>query len=438
MGDERRHRPLSEPSGTGWHREDMAEKTRVLSPRAARRARWAVPSVVAVVVAGAFVGPALVANADTDLPDLTPAQLLDKVAAAAPTALSGTAVYTARLGLPEIPLGEMAGADPVNLLGGSSTLRVWTDGTERSRVALLGATSEYSVVTDGPEAWTYSSDDEEVVHYALSAADRARFDALDRQAREGRLPGVHGELPTPQEAGRDALARAQEHSSVTVTDPTTVAGRAAYQVVVDPKSSTTLVDRVVVAIDARTWTPLRVQAWSTSDSGAPALELGFTDVSFTEPSDSVLSFTPPPGASQRDVVVPLPTAGDLARAHAQKDAAGALPDGVTVTGTGWDTVVELSDVDLADLVAGDPADVAQGFRKTFGSKGAQELYQKWVPADGEGPVPDLDTAALYDSLTTPVDGGRVLRSALLSALVLDDGRVLVGAVPVDVLQDLAR
>lgn len=424
----------------------MTEKTRPLSTRAARRARWAVPSVVAVVVAGAFVGPALVANADSDLPDLTPEQLLDKVAAAGPTALSGTAVYTARLGLPEIPLGDMAGADPVNLLGGSSTLRVWTDGTERSRVALLGATSEYSVVTDGPEAWTYSSDDEEVVHYTLSKADRARFDAMQRHMDgDGAtgMPGMArmhgGDLPTPQEAGREALARAEQDATVTVEAPTTVAGRAAYQVVVDPTSTTTLVDRIVVAVDARTWTPLRVQAWSTSDPDAPALEMGFTDVSFASPPDSVLSFTSPPGASTRDVVVPMPTMRDMAQARqAHSDAERGLPEGVTVTGTGWDSVVELTDVDVAALVAGDPAQVTQGFRKTFGSQGAQELYQKWVPAEGEGPVPDLDTAALYDSLTTPVDGGRVLRSALLSVLVLDDGRVLVGAVPVDVLQDLAR
>ncbi|WP_019136859.1 LolA family protein [Cellulomonas massiliensis] len=422
----------------------MTEKTRPLSARAARRARWAVPTVVGVVVAGAFVGPALVANADSDLPDLTPEQLLDKVAAAGPTALSGTAVYTARLGLPEIPLGDIAGADPVNLLGGSSTLRVWTDGTERSRVALLGATSEYSVVTDGPEAWTYSSDDEEVVHYTLSKADRARFDAMQEHARgdgatgTSGMAGVHGgDLPTPQEAGREALARAEQDATITVEAPTTVAGRPAYQVVVDPTSTTTLVDRIVVAVDARTWTPLRVQAWSTTDADAPALEMGFTDVSFASPPDSVLSFTSPPGASTRDVVVPMPSARDMAQARPDH-LEGGLPDGVSVTGTGWDSVVELSDVDVAALVQGDPAQVAQGFRKTFGSRGAQELYEKWVPAEGEGPVPDLDTAALYDSLTTPVDGGRVLRSALLSVLVLDDGRVLVGAVPVDVLQDLAR
>ena len=71
------------------------------------------------------------------------------MAGAEPSPLSGTVVYTARLGLPALPFGDVGGANPVALLGGSSTMRVWSDGGERSRVALLGATSEYSVVQDG-------------------------------------------------------------------------------------------------------------------------------------------------------------------------------------------------------------------------------------------------------------------------------------------------
>ncbi len=406
--------------------------------RLSHRARWAVPAAAALVVAGAFAAPALVANADTDLPELTAEQLVYHVAAADPAALSGTVVYTARLGLPEIPLGEVAGADPVNLLGGSSTLRVWTDGQARSRVALLGATSEYSVVSDGPEAWTYASDDNEVVHYTVSAADRARLEAMKAEATTP--PRAHGALPTPQEAGREALALAQRDSTISVEPPTTVAGRDAYRVVVEPKSDTTLVGRIVVAVDAETWTALRVQVWSADEPITPALEVGFTDVDFAKPSDAVLTFTPPPGAATRDVVVPLPTEQQLADARADADAkaTAGLPDGVTVTGTGWDTVVELADVDVDALISADPQTVAEGYRKTFGSQGAQELYEQWVPAHGDGMVPDLDSAALYEALTTPVPQGRVLRSALLSALITDDGRVLVGAVPVDTLLALAQ
>ncbi|WP_315094929.1 hypothetical protein [uncultured Cellulomonas sp.] len=408
-------------------------ESRAMSPRT----RWAVPVVAAVAVGLAFVAPPLFASADdAGLPTITPEELAAQVVAAEPAPLSGTVVYTARLGLPEIPFGAVGGADPINLLGGSSTLRVWSDGDERSRVALLGPTSEYSVVQDGPEAWTYSSSDDAVVHYRLSEADEARFAQLQEQAEAGELP-VQSDLPTPEEAGRQAVGLARTSSTVTLDSQTEVAGRAAYQLVVTPTSTTTLVGRIVVAVDAETSTPLRVQVWSKADTQTPALELGFTDVTFATPADSVLAFSAPAGSSTRDVVVPLPEAPTQAPATADGTE---LPEGVTVTGTGWDTVVQASGLDVAALVAGDPTAAANlpGVDKTFGSQGAADLYSEFVPEEGSGsPMGDLDTTALYDTLTTPVPEGRLLSSALLSVLITDDGRVLAGAVPGATLQALA-
>lgn len=402
------------------------------------RARWAVPAVVAVAVTGAFLAPPLLASADESvLPDVTPGQLVTTIAAAEPVPLSGTVVYTARLGLPEIPLAEMTGADPIALLGGSSTLRVWTDGTERSRVALLGSASEYSVVQDGAEAWTYSSSDDAVVHYTLSAADQARFDALADDARAGTLPEVAGGLPTPDEAARAALAQVESFSTVAMGDQTTVAGRDAYQLVVTPKDASTLVGKVVVAIDAETSTPLRVQTWSSADASSPALEIGFTDVAFTTPDDAVLAFSAPAGAAVKDVVVPLP---EMTGAGAET-APGTLPEGVSITGTGWETVTAWSGLDVASLIAGDPAALATvpGAELTIGSESAQDLIEEFMPSDGSGSpaIPTLDTSVLYDQLTTAVPEGRLLSSTLLSVLVTNDGRVLVGAVPAETLRAMA-
>jgi hypothetical protein len=414
------------------HSGRMTESRRTLSPRA----RWAVPVVAAVAVGLAFVAPPLFASADdTGLPTISPEDLAAKVATAEPSPLSGTVVYTARLGLPELPFGDVGGANPVALLSGSSTMRVWSDGAQRSRVALLGPTSEYSVVQAGPEAWTYSSTDDAVVHYSLSAADAARYDDLAAQAEAGELP-VQSDLPTPAEAGREAVGLAKQSSTVTLDAQTEVAGHAAYQLVVTPTSDTTLVGRIVVAVDAATSTPLRVQVWSKADTETPALEIGFTDVSFATPADSVLAFSAPAGASTRDVVVPLPDQPAAATAT----PGTALPEGVSVTGTGWDTVVQSSGIDVAALLAGDPTAAAglPGVNKTFGSQGAEQLYKEFVPEEGSGsPMGSLDTSALYDTLTTAVPEGRLLQSALLSVLVTDDGRVLVGAVPGSTLQALA-
>lgn len=406
------------------------------------RSPWAVPAAVAVAVAAAVVAPPLLASAGEDLPEIGAEELLARVAAAEPQALSGTVVYTARLGLPDLPMTEATGADPLMLLGGSSTMRVWSDGDERSRVALLGATSEYSVVHDGLETWTYSSADDEAVHYVLDDADAARAEAMAEQAR-ARQAEMADQLPTPQDAARQVLEHADEYANVSVDAPTTVAGRGAYQLVVTPRDDATLVGRIVVAVDADTASPLRVQVWSTQDPQLPAIELGFTDVTFAAPADAVLTFTPPAGTTVREQVVDLPDDLDAMAA----EGAGAapahgtepeLPEGVSVTGAGWSTVVTLTDVDVAALVAGDPAAVAEGTERVIGSAEAQDLVGEFMGPDGEHPATmDLDTEALYQQLTTEVPEGRLLSSALLSVLVTNDGRVLVGAVPADTLRGMA-
>lgn len=400
------------------------------------RLRWAVPAGVAVAVAAAFTVPSLLASASNDLPELTPSELLASVAEAEPVPVSGTVVYTARLGLPDLPLGEMQGAGPLDLLGGSSTIRLWSDGEDRSRAALLGSTSEYSVVRDGPEAWTYSSSDDEVVHYTVAPDDLAAYSELAERARTG--PDVAGDLPTPAEAADAVVAYAAMSTDLTVGTSARVAGRDAYQLALEPRSDGTLVDRVLVAVDAETRAPLRVQVWSTSDTTTPALEVGFTDVTFTAPDDSVFDFTAPAGAATREVEVPLPDPSEAHEAPAD-ETPRSLPEGVAVSGLGWEAVVELSDVDVDGLLAGDPAaaESMSGFAPSSDSEGAQELYDELMAHDEGAGFPELDAAALFDQLTTEVPEGRLLTSALVSALVTDDGRVLVGAVPPQTLRDLA-
>ncbi|GAA1989526.1 outer membrane lipoprotein carrier protein LolA [Isoptericola halotolerans] len=404
------------------------DTTRTLSPRA----RWTIPAVVAGAVAAAFVLPgALGATADDDLPALTADQLVDRVANADPVPVSGTVVYTARLGLPDVTVPELQGAGPLDLLGGSSTVRVWSDGEDSSRAALLGPVSEYSVVRDGPEAWTYSSADDEAVHYVVDPADQERYDEL---AEKAAAPPVDGDLPTPDEAADLLLAYARTTTDIDTTGPVEVAGRAAYQLEMSPRTDGTLVDRVRVAVDAETFVPLRTQVWGVGDTEVPAVEVGFTDVSFEAPDPSVFDFSAPAGADVREVVVPLPEPGAMEQPPAADLGGG---EGFAVRGTGWETVVELTDVDV-DAILGAAAEGRLPEGGT-GSSGAEALLDELAPTeDGEMPgLPELDTRALYEQLTTEVDGGRLLTSALLSVLVTDDGRVLAGAVPPATLEELA-
>ncbi len=393
------------------------------------RSPWVVPAAVSGAVAVALVSQPLLATGDSnDLPDITAEQLIANVLDAEPQAISGTVVHTARLGLPDMLFTEATGADPISLLGGSSTIRLWTDGAERSRVALLGTMSEYSVVANGPEMWTYSSSEDEAVRYSFSDADLAQLETMSEEARAKMLERK-AELPTPQEAAEQALAMVNEFSTVEIDAQTTIAGRDVYQVIVTPTSDETLVERVALAIDGETMIPLRVQTWSTQDTTAPAVEVSFTDVDFGMPSESVFDFSAPASATERDVVIPLPEKDGTDKAIGEKHE---MP---VVTGTGWETVIEFTDLDFAALLAEDPSSMTGPSERIMGSEEAQEMLEEFTPehSDGMG----LEMGALFEQLTTEVPEGRLFSSALLTALMTDDGRVLVGAVPADTLRALA-
>lgn len=496
----------------------------------APRARWAVPAVVAVAVAGAFAVPALASAGGGDLPDVTPAELLARVVEAEPQALSGTVVYTARLGLPDLPFADMGDAGPMSLLGGSSTVRVWTDGDERSRVALLGATSEYSTVRDGFEVWTYSSAENEVVHVAPAPEDAALLEQLAGDS--GRATPMPGDVLDPEQLARTVLTIAEEHSTVTMDADTTVAGRAAYQLVVTPDTSETLIGRIVLAVDGETSMPLRLQVWSTQDPAAPALEVGYTDLALGAPDPAALEFSVPVGATVQEVELPVPDLGDLAGLSgtplpeglegladldlsdlrgmedldpaemqelmgvdpaeleriaglegperlaamqelmagmdlegllgadaaapdaAEPDAAApdaASPDAaepdeapgpedLRILGSGWTTVVEVSGVDITEhldaAASPDAAADAVDPGSTPGSATAEDLFAELDQsiAGMHDAGADLD---LFETLATPVPEGRLISSALLSILLTDDGRVLIGAVRADVLRGMA-
>ncbi len=392
------------------------------------RSPWVVPVAVSSAVALSLAAqPLFAAGESNDLPDITAEQLITEVLDAEPQAMSGTVVHTARLGLPDMLFTEATGADPISLLGGSSTIRVWTDGEERSRLALLGTMSEYSVVADGPQMWTYSSSEDEAVNYSFSDADLAELEAMSDEARAEMLDRK-AELPTPQEAAEQALAMVKEYSTVEIDAQTTVAGRDVYQVIVTPTSDDTLVERVAMAIDGETMIPLRVQTWSTQDPSAPAVEVSFTDVDFGMPSESVFDFSAPAGATERDVVIPLPEKDGTDKVTGEEHA---MP---TVMGEGWESVIEFTDLDFAALLSEDPASVTDAGGRIIGSDEAQKMLEEFVP-ESDGMSLEMDE--LYGQLTTEVPEGDLFSTALLNVLVTDDGRVLAGAISADALRALA-
>lgn len=350
-----------------------------------RTLRWAVPAAAVGLVAGVTVLPsALAADGPDALAPRTAQQLLVDLAEQRATALSGTVVQTSRLGLPELP-GAGGATGPLSLATGSHTLRVWADGPERLRVALLGTLDEYNVVRSGRDLWTYSSSQDEAVHRVLP-----------EKAPEAPEPVVTGAPSTPAEAADAVLAAIDPTTAVAVDDAVTVAGRTARQLVLTPQDDQTLVGSVRLAVDAETSAPLRVQVFPTADAALPALEVGFTDVTFDAPDPAVFDFTPPPGATVVETETTARPDGRPDADDADADDAGAGA-GPVVLGSGWSSVLVL---DTSGIEA-------------------------------------LQDQPLLDQLTRRVPEGRLLTSALVSILITDDGRLLVGAVGPAVLQAAA-
>ena len=417
--------------------------------RASGREILAWTAVAAVPLAiGTGLWLPMQASAAVDLPDLAPAELIELAASSDVDALSGTVEQTSELGLPDLSglAGAMGGGaggsggsgagdgdddggdaaaslrqaqggaasdldDLISLATGTHTARVYIDGSN-ARLQVLDPLAERNVYVSDDGAWIYDSEENAATHVTV---DRAALDALkaELEATHEAEAEAHGDemrerleaelgtaLPTPEELLDQALAKLDETTEVSVGADARVAGRDAYELVLEPRDADTLVGEVSVAIDGATGVAL---AASVTARGAdePAFSVAFTDVSFDAPEASVFDFTPPEGASVTEHVVPVPTVAELEQWKAEAEAeTGADDDSErmpqpTVHGEGWSSVVEL-------------------------------------PAGAVG-----DASAMLGMLTEPVDGGRILETSLVTVLFTDDGRVLAGAVTADRLLDVA-
>lgn len=425
-------------------------------------ARWWVPvGIGALAVAGTLVAPA-VASAGVDLPPRTAEQLLTDLQGADVRAVQGTVEVDADLGLPALPTAAQnafgSSTDALSLLSGTTTLRVWAS-PDGARVAVHGTIGESDVSTDGRQVWTWSSATSEFTHVTLPTPDDLAglegLGGLDDLKGLGGLEGLAGLAAhgagstdpgsaallglTPEGVSKAVLAALDPTTEVTTERGITVAGRPAYQLVLTPRDEATLVGPITVAIDATQLVPLRVSIASRA-TGRPAVTVGFTSVSFQAPDPSVYRLTAPAGAvvTERDLGAEL-LAGEAPDGTGGTDgtagtdgsdgtdgtggpADGSAPDLTpTVVGTGWSSVLVL------DGLGADPL---------AGGAGPSEEPSADAPGD-----PDLASLTSWFDALPQVSGswgsGRLLSSHLLSVLVTDDGRLLVGAVAPEALEAAA-
>ena len=265
-----------------------------------RRGRWMVPVGVVVAVAGVGIASAItVAQAAPALPSRTPAQLLAAVAGDHSTLppLTGTVVETAALGIPQLP-GSANPNDITSLLAGSHTLKIWYDGPRKLRLAAPVQMGETDLIRNGTTAWLWQSNSNSVTKYLIPAGrgDHATEPAMPKAPL------------TPQQAAQQVLKVARpRRARVTTEANVTVAGQAAYQLVLAPKASGSQIAKITIALDAQHLSvPLRVQVFAKG-TASPVFQVGYTSISFVTAAASNFSFTPPPGAKVHTESVGLPT-----------------------------------------------------------------------------------------------------------------------------------
>jgi outer membrane lipoprotein-sorting protein len=384
-------------------------------PKFSRRGRWVVPAGVVAVVAGVGIASAItVAQAAPALPSRTPAQLLAAVAGdhSAPPPLTGTVVETATLGIPQLPGSENPNSI-TSLLAGSHTLKIWYDGPRKLRLAVPVQMGETDLIRNGTTAWLWQSSPDAVTKYLIPAG-------RDHHAQE---PAMQKAPLTPQQAAQQALKLAGRSTVVSTEANVTVAGQAAYQLVLAPKASGSQIARITIALDAQHLSvPLRVQVFAKG-TASPVFQVGYTSISFVTPAASNFTFTPPPGAKVHTQTLGLPGG----YASAQKPQ--SISSHGQVIGKHWTTVVVLP---AADVLPGGALSKVAGAGSAAGVAGqaARSVSGGGGTINGSAMLGALFLAA------HPVHGawgsGKLLHTSLVSMLITN-GHVLIGAVAPSVL-----
>lgn len=386
---------------------------RRITPGSGRKwLKW-LPAVTAsaVIAAGTLAG-SIPARAGDPLPAKTPAQVIALMGGHHSHTFSGTLEQSSELGLPELPAtGPTSGpvsaggaASVMELLTGEHTGRIFMDGKTRVRFQMVDRMAERDVIRNGNDVWFYTSKDNSTAHLALPAY------ATDLPLPEPPQPAAPA-LPTPQEIAERFLAKADPSTVVSVGADAEVAGRAAYSLVLEPRTEATLVGKVEIAVDGGTGMPLSVQV-TARGAVKPAFQSGFTRLSLEAPDQSLFAFVPPPGSAVKELQLPPETRWPLSSGFPGIPGMVIPPehldgykdlDRPAVTGSGWETVVEVQ-----------------------------------VPATATA---KLDEALRQDPLLSQaavvIPGGRLLSSSLFNILLTDDGRIFAGMVPPERLQAAA-
>jgi outer membrane lipoprotein-sorting protein len=355
----------------------MNSRKTALSFAAAGTAAGVVGLVLIATPAGAGeVPPAL--------PPISAESLVQSVLDMKIPAFAGTVQVQNDLGLP-IP------GMPGNV-GNGDAAEVWSDGTGKARAAVPGRQSETTIVDDGSTVWVWNSEDRTVtkVPHAKDAAEKP----------------LEGKFADPAKAAAELVTAMQQDSTVTVDGTARVADRPVYQLVLTPKpTEKTLLREIRVSVDSELRIPMSVEVLANGQAD-PALKVGFTKFDEGKQDASLFTFTPPAGATvtEKDADEGF---------HGQGVDEWISQANLKIEGRGWDIVA-------TGTVPADALKAAEGMT----GQGDQNLF------------------ALLGTIGKKVHGsygtGYVISASVGTAIITEDGRVAVGAVPEQVVIDAVK
>jgi outer membrane lipoprotein-sorting protein len=457
-----------------------------------RQARWAVPAgavaAVGIVIAGSVIARG---QATPTLPARTTAQLLAAVdsPAALPSAMIATVQETASLGLPDLP-GSSDPLSGLSLLSGSHTFKIWYDGPAKVRVAVPVSLGETDLRRDGRNAWLWDSQTNKATHYILpaGAADTtpgtpAQSVPTPQQLARQILAAVGSTTKVGLQQNVTVAGQPAYQLSLAPKDARSLIGQ--VRIAIDAHNSLPLQVQVFARGAASPafsvgYTSLSFATPAASNfafspppgakvktvtvpAGQPAGPVGVGGVLPNIPAGSFYNSSkgsPPSGAYSSSLRVSTSTGAVALRmnastgkvvfvkggkqlpASARKQIAAAIANAQatnsTSNGGGWasyssQTGVISGAMGVATPAAPGPRVLGKGWLSVVVLPSAGfTAHGGFMPKSGS-----LNVLGALMSASTPVHGswgsGRLLRTSLLSVLMLSDGRVLAGAVVPSVL-----
>lgn len=414
--------------------------------------RWAPALAVStVIVAGSFAIP-LQASA-VDLPDLTPAQvmlLMDKEI----KGFSGTIVKTSDLGLPALEMSSMMNEDmvkemeekmpagfedfipnlieqnaitqAVELISGTHKIRVYASEVGM-RVQVLDRMSQRDLIVNKDEMWSYDAKNATATNLKfaeyvsefegnVSEADKTKLEADLKASLAEYAAKAQLDISNPEAVADYLMEMIGESTVVSVGKEHRMAGRAAYQLIANPKAQNSLIESVVISVDSETGMALDVKVYSVEQE-TPAFQVGFESISFATPDASLFSFNAPAGTTIQNLELPTELEAELKALKKDYEAKA------------------FSEADFAAKKAELEAKYADQPKPEMIGEGWESVI--YLPAmPNEVPMQMLENE-LFADLLTQVPGGKVFSTPLANVLITDSGKVYAGAVTIEFLQQVA-